>query len=435
MALEDFTSGWSETDPGNDITRTSTKVDCVTLERGTSSYVSKDFGAGFFSGDFNFAFEMYVGSTVGNGTFPGAICLSQTADDWDAVRTSDSFSITFDTVADVSIRGTVGGTTQGQAVAGDTAEGTLYFMELNRNDDGGGSSAGLYTLYIRTESHTGPLVDTLALSFSTAIDFRYVLVAQMQDSNTGSITGYIQNLDLEFTNVYEDFIDDYTETDGGSDLTVSQRTIDWAAMPWNVDNEVFRDFGVDYFVGDFNIRYEYQIDVDNGSYMGAFIIANEPENSGYWNSNIPYIRMYWSTATTSLWLNTKSVSGENSDTAIAMTLGTRYYITVDRDDDGGTGTGVVVATIRTGSHTGTVFDTLTSNCDDQIDFRYLLACTSHNAGGAQTSDGSVHNYEIVSVEAGGGGPAGVDLIMGKTVAQVDLFMGVPIANIDLIMGS
>ncbi len=231
----------------------------------------------------------------------------------------------------------------------------------------------------------------------------------------------------------EDFTT-YTEDDGGGYITVATNTLTATLMPWNIDSKMSKDFTADYFSADFSIQFEYEKSVDNGSYSSPFIMANLVEGSGYWNSNQPVIRIYHSGGTGGLWVETRSASGNNSDASAALSLDTRYYVTVDRDDDGGLGTGRVTVTIRTGSHAGPTHDTIIANCEDQVDFRYLMPLTSHSAGGSDTMTFQVFNYDIVSVE-GGGGPAGVDLIMGKTTAQVDLFMGVPIANIDLIMGS
>jgi hypothetical protein len=63
-----------------------------------------------------------------------------------------------------------------------------------------------------------------------------------------------------------------------------------------------------------------------------------------------------------------------------------------RDDDGGSGTGKVTATIRTGSHSGTVVYTLTLNLNKQTDFRYYFAVDTFNSGGPNSCTGyTQHN--------------------------------------------
>ena len=78
-------------------------------------------------------------------------------------------------------------------------------------------------------------------------------------------------------------------------------------------------------------------------------------------------------------------------------------------------------------------------------FQMQSDTTNPYAGGSQwrSSDGLTWNavaardaiWIAYSSSEEGGGPAGVDLVMGKTIVQIDLFMGTPIANIDLIMGT
>jgi hypothetical protein len=215
-------------------------------------------------------------------------------------------------------------------------------------------------------------------------------VSNVAAANIASIFGATAPAGLE------DFTT-YTEDDVGGYITVAANTLTCALMPWNVDVEISKDFTANYFSADFTIRFEYEKSVDNGSYSSPFILANVVENSGYWNSNQPCIRLYHNGATGGLWVETRSTSGNNSDLSTALSLSTRYYITVVRDDDGGAGNGVVTATIRTGSHVGPTHDTISANCADQIDYRYLMPLTSHNAGGSDTMSFQVFNYELVSV--------------------------------------
>ncbi len=69
--------------------------------------------------------------------------------------------------------------------------GTTYYCTVVRT-----YSTNVYTMYVRTGSHVGTLVDTLVVTAAAAYDFRYCYGAQSLDVGTGTIDGFIQNLNL-----------------------------------------------------------------------------------------------------------------------------------------------------------------------------------------------------------------------------------------------
>ena len=87
----------------------------------------------------------------------------------------------------------------------------------------------------------------------------------------------------------------------------------------------------------------------------------------------------------------------------ALSTGTKYYVTIARDDDAGDNSkGEVVATIRTTSHTGDVVDTLTeSELTEQNDFQHIYAGWSYNSGdNAEQMSVDIENLNL-NEEAGG----------------------------------
>jgi hypothetical protein len=90
-------------------------------------------------------------------------------------------------------------------------------------------------------------------------------------------------------------------------------------------------------------------------------------------------------------------NGSATQDPYSASSGTTYYITLSRDDDGGeNSTGQVTAEIRTGSHTGTLQETLTVDCaaGEQNDFQYLYVPSCYDDGASQSSDGFIRNLDV-----------------------------------------
>jgi len=65
-AYEDFTT-YTEEDPNSHITKNSSRVTFSNLTRPESAYVYKDFGSGYFSGDFEFKLDVRYTTCGFNG--------------------------------------------------------------------------------------------------------------------------------------------------------------------------------------------------------------------------------------------------------------------------------------------------------------------------------------------------------------------------------
>jgi hypothetical protein len=191
---------------------------------------------------------------------------------------------------------------------------------------------------------------------------------------------------------YQDFDTDWTEVDAPGEevitLTDTQVLVDGLEGGASL-TRVYRDMGVDYFDGDFVHGFETYLGDSNPAYTaGHFYIwgltkvysATEglDEYGGYvWD--LTGVRWYYSGGSWRLRLEIWegfSIVPDDSDLSVPLSSGVMYYVVVDRDDAGGVnGTGRYTVTIRTGSHTGSVVDTLTadSSVGQQLDFRYIWA--------------------------------------------------------------
>jgi hypothetical protein len=196
----------------------------------------------------------------------------------------------------------------------------------------------------------------------------------------------------------EDFTT-YTEVDPGDDITVAANTITLTLLPRNVSSYVYKDHGVDFFNGDFTHEIEWEQTNENNGTCSVWDIANalgdfrdlglagEDHILCYVNFNRIRIAVIENGANT------------NEDPSDVIADGTNYFLTIDRDDDGGTNsTGLMTVTIRTVSHVGPILDTITSESavGEQNDFRYSLHSQTSNSGGAQTISGIIRNFDTNS---------------------------------------
>lgn len=201
MAYEDFTA-YNETDEGTNVTVITNKVSWSDLDRDETSHVSISKGAAHFSGDFEHKFEIQYSDVVSNPQVIWWMLANRQADE-KTLRTDDETYVHLHHYRNDYIRIQIieGGSIRGNDSFVTPVSGTTYYITLSRDDDGGANSTGRYTVEIRTESHTGTLVDTLIADCSVdeQNDFEYIFALASYDDNTTPHTadGFTQNLDLQ----------------------------------------------------------------------------------------------------------------------------------------------------------------------------------------------------------------------------------------------
>jgi len=183
----------------------------------------------------------------------------------------------------------------------------------------------------------------------------------------------------------EDFTT-YTEVDENNDITVTSSTVSWTSLSRGDNSYVYKDHGVDHFDGDFTHQFEMLIENADVTVprQVMWMIANAINNEEALISASEDLQNIFYYDNTNLYLRVvEGGASASTDIFAAFVEGTPYFVTVSRDDDGGANnTGQLVAVIRTGSHTGTIQDTLTVDCSagEQNDFRYLYACATYDTG-------------------------------------------------------
>ena len=201
---------------------------------------------------------------------------------------------------------------------------------------------------------------------------------------------------------YEDFTT-YTEVDAGNNITVATNKISWTALDRNEESYVYADKGVDHFDGDFSHKFEiYRENASGYPVIYYWGIANAVDDLlGIDNAGGDFQAFLFEASEGGGGTITLRICENGSTTSDSWTAAldtTVYYVTVERDDDGGAnGTGQLTAEIRTGSHTGTLQDTLTVDCGsgEQNDFRYIYGVSAHNSGHSdRCSDGYTANLDL-----------------------------------------
>jgi len=192
MAVEDFTT-YTETDPGSDITVTSTKIDCINFDDSQTYNVYKDKGTDHFNA-LDVDFETYLSSSsTSNAQFgPGFVNTATPATETRAnLATTDCWNVIYvsGTVRIYLIRGAFVANDSYQSLSANTT----YYCTYTRT-----ASSDTVTLKIYSDSGRTSLIDTLSVSgFGTSTKWQYMYGLLMHTGSDGANnTGYIQNIDL-----------------------------------------------------------------------------------------------------------------------------------------------------------------------------------------------------------------------------------------------
>lgn len=136
MAIEDFT-GYTEVDTGDDITVTASKCTATNLPENMGSYVRKNFGANYFSGDFKHDFTFKWTSASADGVYIGVYAVS---DDYQSLVDMDGNNkgLRIIVIADIvgseylELKDYATGNGANDGWAGTITQGTTFYMTLMR---------------------------------------------------------------------------------------------------------------------------------------------------------------------------------------------------------------------------------------------------------------------------------------------------------------
>jgi len=202
----------------------------------------------------------------------------------------------------------------------------------------------------------------------------------------------------------------YTESDPDGVLTVAAAAITVTNMDESTPvAAVYKDFTAGYFSGDLHWRCQFTTPAaggaENSSFLYFWLLTNavsapstiEGASGDYQavfyfesSGGVPliFLRLVENGVTT------------NQDFSVNLSLETKYYLDIYRDDNGGAnGTGQYTVYICTGNYNDeagfTLVDTLTRDCSagEQNDFRYLYACSARQQPATPSTSGLIENHE------------------------------------------
>ena len=175
----------------------------------------------------------------------------------------------------------------------------------------------------------------------------------------------------------------FTEVDPSNDLIVTADAINIDAMTRNVSAGVYKDFGVDYFSGDFEFEWDFDFTAEVGSYGAASIFALTPnylltrDNRDTGNSGLDvYIGIDTGSAIMTFlrdWVN-NSNDASNS----VYNVPQRFWYNLTRVGS------TVTLKIYTDSDRTILYDTLIISNSAVPSYRYLYAMTSFGSSFAPT---------------------------------------------------
>lgn len=209
MGNENFTA-YTAVDAEEDLVVTANKVLMEQLGRDQEIYNYKDFGLDFFNEDLVIEFEISLASTSDNVALIYPLSLSTGL---------GSFTTQFDNNEEcatmyfywssgnvfLNLRIVYQGSSDIDGTAGILSPDTTYYITFVRDADGGANGTGRHTVYIRSDSHTGTLLDTLVQDSRAgqSADYRYCLCpCGSGDGNSADFDGFVQNLNLNLASSY-----------------------------------------------------------------------------------------------------------------------------------------------------------------------------------------------------------------------------------------
>jgi hypothetical protein len=199
---------------------------------------------------------------------------------------------------------------------------------------------------------------------------------------------------------FEDF-NTYTVVDPDGELSVSTNGVNVADYDRDNPTYIYKDYGAGFFAPatDFSHRFEIMQDNDNGSASYYwFMLANSVGSAfDLFTADAAYVAISWYQTRAYLRVGEDGREEVNDSTdAAALVAGTTHYVTLSLDADGGTGNGAYTAVIRTGSHGGTVVDTLTKSLlDPYPGFRYLYTTNGwQGLGDGDSIEGFTRNVDL-----------------------------------------
>jgi len=198
-----------EVDTGGDFSITANQITVSTMDKNYKAYVYKDFGPGFFNGDFYHKFIFNMTASSGSYVELPLWGMKNIIGDMSDLRSQSENGYTFETdwnipvaINQLRLYRTSSGSESADSYTTAQPLNTEYYVEIER-DESIGTYGAIYCYFCRDDyySEGGTPDDTLSRSEVAKIDFRYFYVAQTNYYNQTArdASGYGNSYDLGWT--------------------------------------------------------------------------------------------------------------------------------------------------------------------------------------------------------------------------------------------
>jgi len=191
MAYQNFQTDYTEVDPLNRLALATITITGTDVQTGETAYVYKDFGAGYFTGNFTHLLQIKITKreTYTSGTL---WMLTNTVGNVYEIATNNFIKIGLIGAADTGLR--LSETYNGSFYYDDWTPFTLntdYYLTITR-------VGTVLTCKIYDDAGRTNLVKTLTINLQSAVAYRYVYgwCSAGVPGETTLISGYLKNLDL-----------------------------------------------------------------------------------------------------------------------------------------------------------------------------------------------------------------------------------------------
>jgi hypothetical protein len=215
---------------------------------------------------------------------------------------------------------------------------------------------------------------------------------------SGVSNAYISKINGQtFLQAFENFVTGYTETDPDGFLTIDSPTkISWSGADFNSNSDHIQRNADPNLDADFDIAIEaYISSVGTGSdSLLPAIVFTESSSGGLFAVQIGKEA---TSGEVHAFLYRSSDSGMDYGAA-ALNTNQLYYLRIKRDDDGGTGTGVLTCDIYTSesdrSLESNAVENLSLNLESQLDIDVLRIASFDNFEDSGTHTGYFQNLDL-----------------------------------------
>lgn len=194
----------------------------------------------------------------------------------------------------------------------------------------------------------------------------------------------------------EDFTT-YTEVDSDSSLTVIASRIDFDTLSRNEEAYVYKDFGIDYWEGDFEFLMDFEITSGvEGSVVIACLLSNLVDDAfGIYNASGDFLGIrLWPAGGGGIQLSEVDGGSFYADTFPTLDLNTRYYLRYKRNESIGL-YGTLICLIYSDSARTVLLDTLSIALhSSKKDFRYKYGSNAWNTGETIALTGDISNLDL-----------------------------------------